>query len=385
MQKHVSLGLFFFASLTHSIFYWLLSSVISKTRGTEALGELSFLLSLLAPVALLAGLQLKNYYLSKNIGDEWREVLFLRLIFSQVIFFISLVFLLFFYPDMRIIAVPLTLLRVSELWSEVCQIRWQKQNQLFKASISIFSRYFISIVICIYFLFWNSRLNLFNVLATLGIIVALIDTLVDPFTIFSWAPSRSLFITVLKLCLSALLTSLLVNLPRYLLKSFHGDNPVGVFSALFYFYAIPTMLINIGLQGVIHRINGIREKGLLKIGPSILLFFSILIFLGLHFYGADFMSRFYSIQIVWGSSYSLLITASFFLGGVNTLMQYSLLGLNIYNVQLTTSFVAFLVAALSGFLLIPAWSIFGAFASFLLGLLIQFIFYTHSYVKSNYG
>jgi O-antigen/teichoic acid export membrane protein len=385
MQKHAPLGLFFFASLTQSLFYWLLSSVISKVRGTEALGELSFLLSLIGPVSILSGLQLKNYYLSKKVGDDWREILFLRLIFSNAVFFIFIIIILITQPALSEVALSLTLIKGSESWSELCQMRWQKKNQLIKISLSLLGRYLIGIMICCCYLVYNHNIPLYPILAFFGLLFAFFDTIVDRFHLSDWSLPSGTFKVVLKLSGSALLTSLLINLPRYLLKNFHGGSSLGIFSAMFYFYVIPTMLINIGLQGVMHQLSSILDKGLVRIGVSFIFVCSLILFTTLHILGTDFMRSIYSINIEWNILYSLLITASFFFGGLNSLFQYSLLGLNIYNVQLLTSLTAFSCVTLLGLWLIPGWGILGAFASFLLGLLVQFSLYCYFYLKSRYG
>jgi O-antigen/teichoic acid export membrane protein len=385
MQKHVPLGLFFLSSLAHSLFYWLLSSVISKARGTAALGELSFFLSMIGPVSIIAGLQLKNYYLSKKIGNEWREILFLRLIFSNVVFLIFLFLILITQPALYELAISLTAMKASESWSELCQMRWQKKNQLIKTSLSLLVRYATSILICSYFLLFDSSIQIYFILALVGIIFAVLDTLADPFNLTEWSKSLPILKTVFKLSMSALFTSLLINLPRYLLKNFHGDDSLGIFSAMFYFYVIPTMLINIGLQGVAHQLTAVLNKGLIRVGSILIFICSLLVLCSLHFFGPEFMRTIYAIEFQWNVYLTILITASFFFGSLNTLFQYSLLGLNIYHVQLVTSFVAFVLAALLGFLLVPSYGIFGAFTSFLSGLLVQSLLYSYFYLKSSYG
>jgi hypothetical protein len=385
MRRHASVGLFLFASLMQSFFYWSLSAVISKTKGIEALGELSFFMSLITPFAILGSLHLKNYYLTKNDKDIWEEILFLRLTFSNAVFLIFLVAILIAKPSLWMLSVSLTALKASESWSELCQMRWQRRSELLKTGVSLAGRYLVSIIICAYFLLYDSDFAIYGVLAVVGIVFAILDTLVEPIHLRNAKRSLPTFKIVIKLSFSALLTALLINLPRYLIKSYNGDASLGIFTALFYFYVIPTMLINISLQGFVHKINLFLEKGLIKIGFILIAICTLLFFSSLQLYGPMIMLKLYSIRMPWTLFHTVLLSALFLFGSLTTLMQFSLYGLNIYHVQLRASLLAFLIAALTGFWLVPNYGILGAFSSFLSGLLIQFCLYTYSYMAKKLG
>jgi hypothetical protein len=293
MHRHAPLGLFLLASLTQSFFYWFLSVVISKTKGIEALGELSFFMSVITPFAILGSLQLKNYYLTKNVKDVWQEILFLRLTFSNAVFLTFLVTILIIKPSSWPLSISLTVLKATESWSELCQMRWQKKNELLKTSASVAGRYLVSIIICAYFLFYDSDFSIYGVLALFGIMFAIFDTIANPIDLRETVKSWSTFKIVFKLSSSSLLTALLVNLPRYLLKNFGGDASIGIFTALFYFYVIPTMLINIGLQGVIHQISHFIEKGLIKMGSILVFICTVVLFFFIQFYVARIIQKLY--------------------------------------------------------------------------------------------
>ena len=342
-------------------------------------------MSLITPFAILGGLQLKNYYLTGTLGNLWGEILFLRLTFSNAVFLTFLVVVLIVEPSLWKLSVSLTILKMSESWSELCQMRWQKKNQLLRASASLAGRYLVSITICAYFLLYDSEFAIYSVLAFVGVFFSVLDTFLDPFQLKEGARSWPTFKTVLNLSISSLFTALLINLPRYLLKNYNGDASLGIFTALFYFYVIPAMLINIGLQGVGHRLSLLLEKGLIKIGSLVILMCSLVMFSALHFYGELIMMKLYSITVSWTFFHTLLLTASFFFGSLTTLMQFSLYGLNIYHVQLKASLLAFLVAAVSGFWLVPHYAVLGAFLSFLLGLMTQFSLFTFSYMTKKHG
>ncbi len=385
MRQHLPLSFFLLASLLQSFFYWFLSVIISKTTGLGFLGDFSFVLSLLTPLTILGSLQLKNYYLTKTNGETWSKVVRLRLLFPATLYLLFLMVMWISGQDLFHLILPLTLIKASELWSELCQMRWQKVGNLHKVSTSLSFRYIVLSVICLTSYFQFIHFSLFWMLALVSLVIAFVDFIASPFSLRAndLQGINQTFKTPLALSLSAVFTSCLVNVPRYILRINHTDQTLGLFTALFYFYVIPSMFINFSLQGVIHRMQNLLNSGLIKISGAVLTINAVALFFFLESYAQVLMLKLYSVQETWLFSYSLLLSALFLIGGLNTILHFTLYSLNIYHIQLKATLMALVVTTSLGMWMIQSDAIIGALFSFLAGLLLQFLIYTFAYLAKK--
>jgi hypothetical protein len=385
MRQHLPLSFFLFASLLQSFFYWFLSIIISKTAGLGLLGDFSFVLSILTPLTILASLQLKNYYLTNTDGEIWSKVVRLRLLLPATLYIVFFMIMWISGQDLFHLILPLTLIKGSELWSELCQMRWQKVGNLHKVSTSLSFRYIVLIAVCLTSYFHLIHSSLFWMLALVSLVIAFVDFIASPFPLRAndLLGINKTFKTTLALSLSAVFTACLVNVPRYILKINHTDQTLGLFTALFYFYVIPSIFINFILQGVIHRMQNLLKSGLIEISGAALAVTAVVLFFFLERYAQVLMLKLYSVQEPWLFSYSLLLSALFLIGGLNTILHFTLYSLNIYHIQLKATLIALVVTTSLGTLMIPSDAIIGAFFSFLAGLLLQFLIYTFAYLAKN--
>ncbi|MFY7992620.1 MAG: lipopolysaccharide biosynthesis protein [Bacteriovoracaceae bacterium] len=357
---------------------------ISKKYGIKTLGEYSYVLAILTPLTILGSLQLKSYLLTAK-SDIKSQAKWLRLIFPMTLIILSSLILVWFQPVFITIYLALAFIKWGEIWSDLANGLTQLETGLSKVNKSIFIRY-LSLSITLFFIWMlNFELTLtLIILAIVSCIIAIQDYYQSGLDMIraERIGSYKTFKTTLSLSLSALLTALLVNIPRYILKEYYSIETVGLFSVLFYYYVIPSMVINFSCQGLIQNMATISSHRLFLLITTLtigVLAFSY--FLVLHFFGEQITGLLYNSRMVLSSKISLLIAISFFLGGVSSAMHYTLLGKNIYGIQLKTNILSSLLCLVSGFYLIAKFEIIGAFISFILGLLVQLTMYINTYLK----
>ena len=377
--------MFLGSSFLQSAFYWALTIFISKSYGIRLLGEYSYVLAILTPVIVLGGLQLKSYLLTKAAPDIKGQAKWLRIFFPTVLLTLTLITLIWVEPLLVPIYLPLAFIKWSELWSDFANGIVQLDTGLSQVNKAIFLRYlslFSALV-----LVWILKLELTMALASLAIVSCLVAISDHYKSGLNQVPivrlgSRETFKTTISLSLSALLTALLVNIPRYILKEYHSVEVVGLFSMLFYYYVIPSMVINYACQGLLKQMKDLSSHPyFLVMTISSLGIIAISYFVALKFFGGQITKSIYETSTVWSLELSVLIAGAFFLGGLASIMHYALMGRNIYEIQLKTNILSSLLCLISGLFLIAKYGVIGAFISFILGLLVQSGVYIIAYSK----
>lgn len=378
-----SLYLFLVSSFFQSAFYWFLSIYISKNFGITVLGEYSYALALVTPLTVLASLQLKTYLLTKSRNDLRSQSKWLRLIFPLILFSLSLLALTQIEPWVLPLFIPMVFVKWGELWSDLAYAIWQLESGLAQVNLAILIRYsglfLLLLLLWVYQAQFSSTLK---VLALSSIAFALLDNHRSglakiPITV---KESAETFKVTLSLSFSALLTSLLINIPRYFLKEFHSVETVGMFSILFYYYVLPSLGINFICQGLLKHFVELKQKVVIKLMLTLLVLSGAYL-LVLKLIGMEVTEFLYGRTPNWGHGEAIYIALTFLFGSVASIMHYILMGQNIYHVQLKTNILSVLITTVSGLLLIQSYGISGAFISFLLGLVCQSLIYLFIFMR----
>lgn len=376
-------ALFVIASFLQAGFYWFLSIFISRTYGINSLGEFSYALAVVTPLTVLAGLQIRSYILTAS--DRIKQSKWLRIVFPPIVYIVAILFMSFYEASALTLFIPLIILKWGELWSEYCQANSQLKHGLKPVIGSLLFRYILLFLTLTYTFHHQASLgNLIYLVGIVSIAIAALDT--------KWSGvhqekalslgSLKVFKTTLSLSVSALFTSLLVNIPRYILKESHGAEELGAFTILFYYYVIPSMIINYCCQAILGQLANFSRNGsvMTKI-LTILISLSLILFLTLNYYGNEINDLVYNQKTHWQTNTFALVSAIFFLGGLASFLHYLLMSRQIYNIQLKTNILSMLATLFVGYFIIPQQGIQGAFLSFLSGILIQSFVYLVTYLK----
>lgn len=383
--SHSHILWFLVSSLLQSAFYWGLTIYISKTYGIGLLGEYSYALAILTPLTVLGGLQAKSYLLTASKSDIKSQVKFLRFVVPTLLLLIAGLVIFWLEPSLLPLFLPLAIIKWSELWSELAYAFMQLDSGLEQVNTAIFIRYAAAFLCLLAIWKFDTDLKLaLGLLALVSCLVAGFDHVRSGLNLVPMKKldSQQTFLTTLSLSMSALLTALLVNIPRYLLKEYHSLEIVGMFSVLFYYYVIPSMLINYSCQGLLKQMKDLTHRTtflpltLISIGLMGVGYFFVL-----YLFGDDLTSALYGNSPVWDFTLAALIASTFVLGAIASIMHYALMGRNIYHIQLKTNIVSALCTLISGYLLIGQMGLTGAFISFIFGLSVQSIVYIFAFSR----
>jgi O-antigen/teichoic acid export membrane protein len=388
-RKKLSFLLFMIASFMQSAFYWLLAVVITRTYGVESLGTYSYALAIVTPVSVLGSLQLKSFFLTKRDHHLAGQIKWLRFSFLTTLLIASGIIVTFLEPWLLPLFILICVLKWGEAWSELSHTLWQAETGLEKVTSSLFIRYGFLIIILMLLLSLDfSLVEGLLALAVGSLLIALRDNIISPLknVKFTRAGSAQTFFTTFSLSLSALLTALLVNVPRYQLKELKTLEEVGGFTLLFYYYVLPSMVINSTCQGLLKEFQdfGKVPRVMSKvIGSTFLL--SVLLFSFLLLFGKELTFAVYQTIPEWNFLLVALICLALFFGSTASILHFLLLGAGIYDIQFKANLVSCAVTTGMGFLLIPSMGITGAFISFVTGLLIQSIVYIFKFRRLNHA
>ena len=375
----LSLLVFLGSSFLQAGFYWALTIFIARNYSGQVLGNYSYILAIITPLFVLSSLQLRTFLITSKERDLEARLKWLRLIVPIASFTFGLLFILIFEEQSLWPYLLITLIKMGEIWSDLAYGIWQKHQGLKKVNFALCFRYLILLLVLI--AASQLKTTFFVLLMTLAGLSVMIGA-IDYFACgLNKIPVRSagtlkIFLTTFSLSLSSLLTALLVNIPRYQLKQFFDVDEVGVFTLLFYYYVIPSMIINYCCQGLLKEFTKIVSAW-----RTIAFFLCGLVLISIGYYiiliaGGDEINKWlYNREIAWGQEIVMYITFSFLLGSAASFLHYALMALNIYHVQLKTNVLSAMTTLIIGFLLIPHSGIQGAFISFMGGLLVQLIVY----------
>jgi O-antigen/teichoic acid export membrane protein len=375
----LSLLLFLGSSFLQAGFYWALTIFISRHYPSESLGSYSYILALITPLFVLGSLQTRSYLLTQKSDPTLGELKWLRLLFPSLLFIVGFLYVIIFERNTVLLYLALAGIKWGELWSDLSYGKWQYHQGLQRVNQALITRYLFLLSILTLASFIKLKLETFLlILAMMSLIIGLVDYILcglDKIPLRAKG-SKTIFLTTLSLSASALLTALIVNIPRYQLKGFHSMEVVGSFTLLFYYYVIPSMILNYLCQGLLKEFKEIFgvKKRLLFYGFIILLVTAI--YSGILFMlGEDFNHLVYKRKLLWNKEIIILISASVLIGNLSSLFHYVLMSKNIYSIQLKANLASSVITLVSGMILIREMGLIGAFLSFILGLLVQLITY----------
>lgn len=380
----LSFLLFLGSSFLQAGFYWGLTIFISRNFSSQELGSYSYLLAFITPLFVLSSLQARSFLLTNETYSLAGELKWLRILFPTLLFLAGLFFVAS-QSSSPLTYILIALLKMGELWSDLSYGMWQFQGKLHRVNQSLVLRYFSLFVMLFIASLLNTGLEeLLTALACGSLFVGITDHFLSG---LSKVPvkikgSKRVFATTLSLSASALLTALLVNIPRYQLKSYHSVESVGEFTLIFYYYVLPSMLLNYACQGMLKEFKGLfAERKVFYRYLGLVMVATILYAAFLALTGNQLNKLVYARTILWNGRIILLIFLSVLTGSISSLLHYILMSRNTYHVQLLTNIASSLTTFVAGMILIPANGVMGALMSFIAGLLIQLTIYLITFFK----
>lgn len=385
VTQKLSFLLFLGSSFLQAGFYWGLTIFISRNFSALELGSYSYLLAFITPLFVLGSLQARSFLLTNETHLLAGELKWLRISFPTFLFISGLAFVYGSEASSPGLFILIALLKLGELWSDLSYGMWQFHGKLHRVNQALIIRYSTLLMMLLIAGLMNSRIEelLFS-LACGSVLIGVADYFLSG---LSKVPlkikgSKKIFATTLSLSGSALLTALLVNIPRYQLKTYHSVEMVGEFTLLFYYYVLPSMLLNYACQGLLKEFKGIfAEKNVFFRTVGMLFLTTLLYAAILVLAGNELNNHLYARTFTWNDEVILLVLLTVLAGSISSLLHYILMASNTYHVQFLTNLASSITTFTAGMALIPSYGVQGALMSFLAGLLIQLIIYLVTFFR----
>jgi O-antigen/teichoic acid export membrane protein len=251
-----------FGNIFYAFTQWLTLIAIIKFGSLEMAGQYGYALALTAPIFLLLNLQLRGILATDHTKQATVNDYFTIRVITSIIALLICVFTAFFLNEtIRLIILLVACCKMVESYSELLYGVLQKNEKMKNIAISRILRGVGSVLILSILL--SNTQELF--VALFGVLVVWISVLV--FYDFIMCDTK---IKMKKLALKnckviirigiplgfvLMLTSLVENIPRYVIEHYYGTATLGIYTAIVYFKVAGNTLINAIGQSTAHRFS----------------------------------------------------------------------------------------------------------------------------------
>ncbi len=398
MQKKIptELGTNILGYFSFLFFPWLLTILVGKMYGAELLGEVSLAISIVTPVFVFFSLQLRNRIASDiNLRPDKSSFLSWRIVTSlSAIIPIFVLGITFFGNEISLVMLLIiTSWRLVENLADMVYGFLQRGNHLGYIGTSQIFKYVPACLILLGLSLYGLKLE---TTLSISIIPLLFIFIIFDLRNFNSlqapeeniTPTKEYFLSSLPLGLSASVSALVINIPRYFLGSQYGKVEVGHFTASFVIYSLVLMGINFLLQLYLGKLKERYEKepaSFPKFSFQVILsclLISTFFYLLMKYFSGDIL------RIIYGEifedyqgflkAFSYLAFISYPLTGIS----YLLLAKQNIKVQLPASIIS-LIGTLLGLYLFRFFNEYSVFWALGLGQLLQLSIYCWDLKEKN--
>jgi O-antigen/teichoic acid export membrane protein len=370
---------------------WARLIVIARLAGAGTLGQFALALAIAAPLILLGGLQMREVLVTDAVGRYTFESYRLVRLWGLCIAGLVIVGIVLWggYRDQASVILSVGLLKAVESVSDLYYGVEQRHRRLDLVAQSLILRGVstLAALLLVFSVTWNLTLS---VLAMAGV-TALVWCFFDRRVSRPWRqgarPAKAEWRQLIQLTglglplgLTLLLSSLNVNVPRYLIEHSSGSEALGLFAAMAYFVTAGRVVVAALCQPASPRLADAFAKGnahafralLLKVvGVSAVLGLAGVAVAGLAgqpflmlVYGARFAQR--ADIFIWVMVTGMVTYAAMPFGVGLTAMR-------IFRAQPFVFAAALAVNALACLLLVPGYGVLGAVWGWLIGAVLQLL------------
>lgn len=362
-----------------SICNWAIIFLLSYYYGIEQLGNYSYVLALISPLALFFNFQIRNYYNTntylKNISSFNKP----RIIGFVFFTFLCSIIVYFLEHKYRIYLYTIFIIKTAEMFSEYVFASKQKESKIKYIGITLMIRSLLVIIAITLLSATGYSITSFLIsISLIYILVTCINLLNIKNEILKSHNEKIHISPLLQLSLSALIISFNINVPKYLLEFFYSSKEVGLFTTHFMFYGVGMVLINSVIQVLINRYSHLAKdhhlfkksyiKSVIKI-----LFFSVPFLAATFLLGKPFYNFIFSHKYADFSYFIFYVALITPLGALATLSNYKLMAIQKYKaLTLNQILILLLHLALASFF-ISSMKIEGAFIALAISLIFHFL------------
>jgi O-antigen/teichoic acid export membrane protein len=235
----------------YAFFQGLIMILISKMLGVESLGLFSIALALSAPIMIFSNFGMRTLWITDNKKDfEFNDFKVVRVICSIAAMIIVVALGGILYGEnneLLIVIFIVSLSKVIENFSDLFYGYYHKKREQKKVAISLLCRSALGVIGIAIGLFFFNNLIVALVFYLLGWLLSFLifdyDFELDLKTIKK-VHFRHIFISGLPLGIALFFINANLMTPRLILNEYNGVEIVGIFTALYFFFQIGSVVIN---------------------------------------------------------------------------------------------------------------------------------------------
>ena len=377
-------------SLIHAFNSLFFLIIVTRINGLNNSGIFSYgfaISNIFLTVAMFGG---RNFQITDE-KNEFRNNLYknfryLTTIISVILF--SLIILFFNYSTYKyLIIVLLIIVRSFESISDVYFGILQKNNKLYLVGISLFFKNLISLIVFLVtdYIFKNLYISIIS----WGIVNLLFLTLFDilkskkvyneKFEIET--KYKEIFTKTLYFFLFTFIATFIINIPRYFIDFYLSDEIQGIYGIIVMPATMTALLSQFILQPYIVRLSEYNNKDINKFKESVKKLFTYTIIISIicivlaYFVGIPVLNLIYGLNLNDYRYYLLIIMVGSSFYALNNILNV------LYTIKRKTKlqFIIYLISIILSlvitFLLVKNYGLLGGVISYLVTMLIVFIFY----------
>ncbi|RGO17489.1 lipopolysaccharide biosynthesis protein [Bacillus cereus] len=380
----------FLSNLIYSASQWGILSVIAKLGSPSMVGLFTLGLAVTAPVVLFAGLQLRVVLVTDARNQySFGNYLTTRTLINGLTILLMILMVLFIDYDAltRYIILIVGMYKIVELTSELIYGYFQKNERNDIIAYSKIIKGIISVISVGFLLFITKNLLisligmvLSNLLVLIFYEYRIVKKEVGRTYEFNTIKIKSLVISAIPLGIVLMLSSLVTNIPRYILEREFSAKELGFFAAMTYLFMVGTTFISALGQVVTPRLSknfaSGNKKEFIKITAISSLFglvIGLISILVSFFFGREILSILYTKEYGVYSDYLTLLMVSATINYAGSLIGYSITAAREFRIQPFLGLIWVVSTTSISLVIIPKMGLYGAVWALILSSIVQFI------------
>ncbi|GEN81814.1 hypothetical protein SLU01_01260 [Sporosarcina luteola] len=379
-------------NIVFALSQWIILSILARFGSAADLGIYSLGLAITAPVIQFFNFELRTVLATDSKNDYSFQQFFGSRIIHLLIAYLVIMPISFFYVENTIATLSILLIgliKIFEALSDLCMGYFQKESKIELIGKSQLYRGILSMTVSslIYLITQSINFMLLGLLTVMILRFLFYDLkhlipYTNVFPIFDLSGLK-MIILFFPLGITALISSLVPNIPRYFLDYYVGVEAVGIYSALYYIIVAGNMLITpvslLAAPRIANSYHNSTRSDFLKL-ISVLIILAVIMSLILIL--PVLLSGEYILTLLYGKGFAvyerafIIISITLIFGFINSFLNLSIISTREVRSLPVLNGIAVCVSFIAGYLLIKDFAIEGAAWALLLSRLIQTLLYT---------
>lgn len=364
-------------TLSMAVNQWMQVILITRLLGLYEVGLFTYILALMGPLVLFTRFSLARLVpTQRKLNYDYIIFKQFRKVMNHSFIFVSIVLMIFIdlniYESLCLFA--FVIFRFYENKEEFIYTENIAESRIHVLGLSKIYRSIVTIILftATLFIFESLLLGIISMLVSQLLVYYLYDrkhsfSLEKPEPPMTFRHFKNIFLLGISLAAVELMSSMVTNIPRYVLEHFHSVEVLGVFATIMYFTIITNNIviaINEGVIAGLARTAAVSTVKFYRAFFKLCGMFLVLIVLGeiiLFFFGNDILVLVYGTEFMGYQREMILLGILLFFIVYTTLLEMALNVFNLYTHQVVMQTITFFATIFLSLLVIIPFGLTGAF------------------------